>query len=64
MAFAYAVILLFFARRSPELLNERAKERENTESWDKVLLLLYVVTAFFGTHIVAGLDMRFGWSRK
>ena len=63
VAAAYAVMLVVFVRRSPELLNERSRERENTKPWDKVLLALYVLIGFFATHIVAGLDARYGWSR-
>jgi len=54
---------LVFIKFNPELLNERAKDRDNTKSWDKILLLLYWLIGFFGINIVAGLDVgRFGWS--
>ncbi|MDV3426202.1 MAG: isoprenylcysteine carboxylmethyltransferase family protein [Bacillota bacterium] len=48
------VILL--AGRNSEVLNERAKKRDNTKGWDKVLLKLYILLAFFGVYIAAGLD--------
>jgi len=48
------VILL--AGNNSEVLNERAKKRDNTKGWDKVLLKLYVLLAFFGVYIAAGLD--------
>lgn len=48
------VILL--AGRNSEVLNERAKKRDNTKSWDKVLLKVYILLAFFGVYIAAGLD--------
>lgn len=51
------------ARRSPDLLRERARsmEQENTEPWDR---LLAPMLAFSGGFIplVAGLDQLFGWS--
>lgn len=54
--------LIYLSKRNPEVLNERAKERSNTEPWDKVLLKFYILLAFFIIYIVAGLDIRFGWS--
>jgi protein-S-isoprenylcysteine O-methyltransferase Ste14 len=61
-AVTYFVSSLIFIKYNPELINERAKERENTKPWDKVLLSLYLLIGFLGTHIVAGLDSRFEWS--
>jgi protein-S-isoprenylcysteine O-methyltransferase Ste14 len=58
----YFVSSLIFIKYNPRLINERAKERENTRSWDKALLSLYLLIGFIGTHIVAGLDSRFEWS--
>jgi hypothetical protein len=57
--FAGSLILI---KHSPRLINERAKKRGNTKSWDKALLSLYLLIGFPGTHIVAGLDKRFEWS--
>ncbi|WP_406242431.1 methyltransferase family protein [Tissierella carlieri] len=54
--------ILYLSKRNPEVLNERAKERNNTEQWDKILLKLYISLAFFIIYIVAGFDIRFGWS--
>jgi len=53
------VYLLF---KNPELMNERAVKRDNTKSWDKILLSIYMLLAFFMSYIVAGLDIRFQWS--
>jgi protein-S-isoprenylcysteine O-methyltransferase Ste14 len=61
-AVTYFVSSLIFIKYNPGLINERAKERENTRSWDKALLSLYLLIGFIGTHIVAGLDSRFEWS--
>lgn len=54
--------VIYLSKSNPEVLNERAKERKNTEQWDKVLLSLYIPLAFYVIYIVAGLDIRFGWS--
>ena len=54
--------ILYLSKYNPEVLNERAKERNNTEQWDKILLKLYISLAFFIIYIVAGFDIRFGWS--
>lgn len=61
-AVAYFVSSLIFIKYNPGLINERAKGRENTKSWDKAMLSLYLLIGFLGTHIVAGLDSRFEWS--
>lgn len=59
----YMVSTLLLIRFNSDLLNERAKGRNNTKRWDKPLLRLYVLLAFYGIHITAGLDAyRFGWS--
>lgn len=61
-AVAYFASSLILIKYNPGLINERASERENTKSWDRALLSLYLVIGFLGTHIVAGLDSRFEWS--
>lgn len=55
--------LLVISLLAPDTVNERAKKRDNTKSWDKLILLLYILLSFYGIYIVAGLDVRFGWSR-
>lgn len=63
VAIVYIVSSFLLIRFNPDLVNERAKERDNTKKWDKPLLGLYVFLAFYGIHITAGLDAyRFGWS--
>ncbi len=54
--------VIYLSKHNPEVFNERAKKRDNTEQWDKVLLTVYVVFAIFVIYIIAGLDIRFGWS--
>lgn len=48
-------------RNNPEVLNERGRIGKNAKSWDKVIGILYMVL-LFAIYILAGLDMRFGWS--
>ncbi|MDR0644106.1 MAG: isoprenylcysteine carboxylmethyltransferase family protein [Treponema sp.] len=44
-----------------ETLSERGKKHENTKSWDKIFLGIYVPSAFYIIYIVAGLGVRFQW---
>lgn len=55
---AQAVILI---PRCPELLAERAGRRKDVKGWDGVILSI-IGLATLAKHIVAGLDLRFGWS--
>ena len=48
-------------RYSPETIAERAKAREMRE-WDKVVAGLWAVIYFVLMLLVAGLDVRFGWT--
>lgn len=55
---AMAVLLIPI---SPGLLAERAKRQRGDKPWDVALMSVYgLITLAYG--IVAGLDMRFGWS--
>lgn len=45
-----------------ETLAERGKKRDNTEFWDKILLPIFFLLAFYGIYIVAGLGVRFEWA--
>ena len=47
--------------RNPELIAERGQIKENTKSWDKVLVVLYGIFSL-ATLIVAGIDVRMGWT--
>lgn len=54
---------LFLLFRSPELLNKRGRAGEDTESLDKILLLLLFGANLIALPLVAGLDSgRFHWS--
>ncbi|MGB3905826.1 MAG: isoprenylcysteine carboxylmethyltransferase family protein [Anaerolineae bacterium] len=48
-------------RISPELIAERARLGANAKSWDKVLGTLWGILSLIAL-LIAGLDMRFGWS--
>lgn len=49
-------------RTSPETVAERGEFRI-TEKWDKVVSGLYALAMYFALPLVAGLDVRFGWTR-
>jgi protein-S-isoprenylcysteine O-methyltransferase Ste14 len=56
------VAAVFLALTNPELLNERGKRHSNTEPFEKLFAVAYVVL-LTGLPLVAGLDaVRFGWS--
>lgn len=55
---ANALILI---PRSPELLAERATRRKGIKTWDTVILSIIGLTTI-AKHILAGLDVRFGWT--
>jgi protein-S-isoprenylcysteine O-methyltransferase Ste14 len=55
---ASAVILI---PRSPELLAERAARRKGVRGWDTALLGV-IGLATVAKYVIAGLDMRFGWT--
>lgn len=74
MAWVYVGIHVFFAivsrliafRRNPDLLVERAQslKAETVKGWDRLLVLLVALVGPLATWIVAGLDLRFGWSAE
>ena len=44
-------------------LNERGKKQDNTKSWDKILLPVYVLLAYFVIYLIAGFGIRFNWNK-
>lgn len=48
-------------RGHQETLNERRKKQENTKQWDKILLPIYVLLAYYGIYLIAGFGVRFSW---
>ncbi len=61
---ATAISRVIAWRRHPELLAERARSLEapDAKSWDQVLIPLVVGIGPLAMLIVAGLDVRYGWS--
>jgi protein-S-isoprenylcysteine O-methyltransferase Ste14 len=55
---ANALILI---PRSPELLAERAQRKKGIKDWDTALMSIVGILALC-KHIVAGLDVRYGWT--
>jgi protein-S-isoprenylcysteine O-methyltransferase Ste14 len=50
-------------RTSPETIAERGRPQE-TKDWDKIVGGLWALVLFLVLPLVAGLDMRFGWTRE
>jgi protein-S-isoprenylcysteine O-methyltransferase Ste14 len=50
-------------RTCPETIAERGRPKE-TKGWDKVVAALYSLAQFLVLPLVAGLDVRFGWTRE
>jgi protein-S-isoprenylcysteine O-methyltransferase Ste14 len=50
-------------RKSPETVAERGRPME-TKGWDKLVGGLWSLAQFFALPLVAGLDVRFGWTRN
>ncbi len=47
---------------SPETIAERG-EAKMTKKWDRIVSRLYALAMYFVLPVVAGLDVRFGWSQ-
>ncbi len=54
-----AVVLL---RKDPELIAERAQVKEDSKGWDRLLASVVSIIGPLITFIVAGLDVRYGWT--
>lgn len=59
---ASVLVNAWFLRHRPELIAERGRPAESMLAWDKVLGGLWAVTVFVALPLVAGLDLRFGWT--
>lgn len=57
---------IIMLRENPDLITERAEflDKGDTKSWDKTLMPLVAILGPIVMLIVAGVDMRFGWSPK
>ena len=61
----YVLIIVmnaYFMRNNPATIAERAEAGENWKTWDKVVGGIFGVMYFIGILLVAGLDLRFGWT--
>ena len=58
------VVALTLIPRSPGLIAERAGIQEGSKAWDIVLASLASSLTPMATWVVAGLDVRFGWTRQ
>jgi protein-S-isoprenylcysteine O-methyltransferase Ste14 len=56
-----ASVLMLFGHQ--DTLSERGKKQKNTKNWDKVLLPILVLLAYYGIYLIAGLGNRFHWNR-
>jgi protein-S-isoprenylcysteine O-methyltransferase Ste14 len=63
MASWVAATAIVVIPRYPELLAERVGPKKGAKTWDTALLSLYGVTMMI-MWIVAGLDLRYGWSSE
>jgi protein-S-isoprenylcysteine O-methyltransferase Ste14 len=53
---------VFVARPNPALMAERSKVQQGSKRWDVVLTLFAAVLLPLVSWVVAGLDVRFGWT--
>lgn len=52
----------WFMRRNLELVAERGRPSESMPAWDKVLSSVWAASEFLLLPLVAGFDVRFGWT--
>jgi protein-S-isoprenylcysteine O-methyltransferase Ste14 len=70
-AWVYLIICVVFMlingsimlRTSPETIAERGRPKE-TKNWDKVVSGLYALAVYLVLPLVAGLDVRFSWTKE
>jgi len=59
----HSALALILIPTNPELLAERAKAQKGTKSWD-LMLVSFAGLATIALGIVAGLDVRLGWTAQ
>jgi len=59
---AIAINAPIMLRHSPETIAERAEVGENWKDWDKIIGGLFALSYFVFMLLIAGLDVRFGWT--
>jgi protein-S-isoprenylcysteine O-methyltransferase Ste14 len=70
MAWVYLVVyvanstfgLVFMLSKHPDLISERAEAPGDAKDWDKALSTILIVLTLLVPLLIAGLDVRFGWS--
>lgn len=60
--FAAALTSAFVVPLDPELLDERTHVKEGVKQWDKLIVIPTQILMPFGFLVLAGLDVRYGWS--
>jgi len=60
--FAAALTSAFVVPLDPELVDERTHVKEGVKGWDKLIVIPTQILMPFGFLVLAGLDMRYGWS--
>ncbi len=56
----FTVVVLYFSKHDPEMLQKRAKPKFE-EKWDKIVMVL-MGFGFFPTFIIPGFEKKYGWS--
>ncbi|MFX1417770.1 MAG: methyltransferase family protein [Promethearchaeota archaeon] len=59
-AIFFTIVVLYFAKHDPELLQQRTKPKF-TEKWDKIIMIL-MGFGFFPTFIIPGFEKKYNWS--
>jgi protein-S-isoprenylcysteine O-methyltransferase Ste14 len=60
--FAVALTSAFIVPLDPELVDERTHVKEGVKQWDKLIVIPTQILMPFGFLVLAGLDIRYGWS--
>ncbi|MFW9827292.1 MAG: methyltransferase family protein [Candidatus Thorarchaeota archaeon] len=59
-AIFFTVVVLYFSKHDPEMLQKRVKPQFK-EKWDKIVML-FMGFGFFPTFIIPGFERRYGWT--
>ncbi|MFX0037924.1 MAG: methyltransferase family protein [Promethearchaeota archaeon] len=56
----FTIVVLYFSKHDPEMLQKRAKPKFR-EKWDK-LVMIFMAFGFFPTFIIPGFERKYAWS--
>jgi protein-S-isoprenylcysteine O-methyltransferase Ste14 len=56
----FTIVVLYFSKHDPEMLQKRAKPKFK-EKWDKIVMIL-MGFGFFPIFIIPGFERKYGWS--